>query len=218
MDPLPPPSSLPPPTEPSGHGFTGPLLVWLLLQATTLLVAVARLPLAADYPQPAELMAAHVMAAVQVIVASLLTPYLLRDVAATIAVTCSVWPFLALAGVLSEAEPVRVLAAAGYVSVWLLALAAWVLALPERARWAAVAAATILSIGLPALCYLRADFTSGGSFDAQWCGRMSPTLAALRHLKAQPGLIDLALPAAAFMVAVVTKQVQRRRGQVIHSS
>ena len=65
------------------------------------MVSALRVPLAAGYAQPAEMLAAHVMLVTQVSAAGLLFPYLMRSVFSAAAVAATAVPFVVLAGVLS---------------------------------------------------------------------------------------------------------------------
>ena len=209
--------------RPEGHvrtALSGPVITWLSVQLIAILVSTARVPLAAKYPQPAELLAVHVMVIVQLTAAALLAPYLMRTRPAAVAVIVAAWPFTVIAGVLSAAEPGRLVAAGAWVSLWLLALAGWCWALPRRAQPVVVAVATLLALGPPVLWYLRAEF--GGDADAlgqspTWT-HFTPTAGALARLAGEGAWWAWSIPLLVCTLAVVTGFSLRRRDQVIHSS
>jgi hypothetical protein len=208
--------NLAPPHQPAIRPLTGPLLLWLLIQVAALLLAAARVPLAAQYPAPAEMLAAHVVAVVQVTAAAVLAPYLLRDVAAFAAAVATVWPFLVLAGALSATSSTTLAVAAAYVTAWLVALSAANLALPAPSRHWTVAAATVLTTGAAALGYLNAEF--GGAADHAWV-RMLPPLAVLHQLDSgTTRWTDWVLPAAIATAAAARLMLRRRHAEVIHRS
>ena len=214
-----------PPERGAPQDLPGPLLLWLLLQMGALTLSAARVPLAADYAQPAEMVAAHVMLVTQVTAASLLFPYLMRTAPSAAAVCATSIPFVVMAGNLSAAPAAGVIAAAGFLTLWLAALAAWRFALRGRAwRQSAAGAAALISIGTLILFYLRLEFgAAGGGADdpgalaAAW-SVVSPPLGALRQLSHPLDLRPWALPAALLAAGVATGFLLRRRGQVIHSS
>src|SRR3954466_14941902 len=130
-------------THSSSPALTGPLLLWLVIQLIALIVATARVPLAAGYPQPAELLAPHVTVVVQTIAAALLFPYLLSSWSVAIVVIATTWPFVILSGLLSPVPGDGLVSTAGFVSGWLLTLASLNRALPHRARPFAAAGAAV---------------------------------------------------------------------------
>lgn len=192
--------------------MTGPLLMWLLVQLLALLVAAFRVPLAAGYRQPGDLLAAHVMVVAQVTIAALVFPYLMRSGPAAIAVVCSAWPLVVIAGVLSGTPTAGIVAAAGYVTAWLLALGALNAALPERFRPLGVATVTLLSVGVLIVLYLDVEFGGGNGV---WKS-LSPPLAALRQVSGDASARDWLLPATAATVATAVAFLRRRSRQVIH--
>ena len=196
----------------SDHGITGPLLPWLIIQLLALLLATARVPLAARYPQPAELLAAHVMVVVQLTAAALLMPYLLRNWAAAVAVIVTAWPFLVLGGVLSALPTARLTALGGFVTAWLIAFALVNLTAPDAWRlWACAAAAVGTSGGL-VLTHLSEEF---GGRDTTWLSWLPP-LAALRQVNDQFRILDWALPAALSVICAGVLLLRTRSSHVIH--
>jgi hypothetical protein len=140
---------------------TGPLFFWLLLQVGVLALAAGRVPLAARYSSTGERHALDLLMAAQVGLASLLFPWLLRDISAAVMAIASCWPALALAVMLSALKPAALLIAGGYVTLWLAVLTAWRFALAsERSQMIGTAVAATWAIGGPVVWYLRAEFNS----------------------------------------------------------
>ena len=205
------------PAHPAGTsaGITAPLLLWLLVQLLALLLAAGRVPLAAQYPQPAETLAAHVVAVVQVTAAALLMPYLMRDAAASVAVVATAWPFMVLAGVLSALPAARVAAAGASVTAWLVALALVNQSLPSAWQAWGVCLAALLSVGCLTLSYLSAEFQGGA---AGWLRAFPPSVQ-LRQLNGSVNYWNgWAIPAAVAAAATARLIARRRHGQVIHNS
>jgi hypothetical protein len=138
---------------------TWPLLAWLLVQLAALLLAVARVPLAAEYPRAAERLAIYLLLATQILAAAALVPWLLRGWRASILAAACCWPLLAITATLSNVEPSRVLAAGGYLTAWIATLALWnAAASSQRLAFVVNAVASAIAAGGPLLWYLRAEF------------------------------------------------------------
>jgi hypothetical protein len=195
-----------------------------MVQLGALLVACLRVPLAAKSPQPAEVLAAHGVVLAQAVAAALLFPYLLRDRRAALAVVASALPFVALGGVLSGLPVGRVVAAAAYITLWLAALGAVRHAVRPRFHLAAVAIASLVTVGTPLLLYLSVEFGNTDSAAAgtqqvfeRW-SPISPALAALLHLSKHPNWRHWVMPVALLAVSVATLIRARSSRQVIHKS
>jgi hypothetical protein len=202
--------------------LTGPLLIWLLLHLLALLISLLRIPLAAGFPRPAELLAAQVMVITQVTASALLFPWVMRTGTSAIVAVATTWPFLALAAAVSGLPPVRVLAAGTYVTAWMVAWWAWAGWAPVRWRAAAVAVASLLTAGSLALFYLRLEFgpdagAEAGQAAARWAA-LSPPFAALYQLHADPNARQYGIPAVVAGGALACRFFARRSRQVIHSS
>ena len=202
--------------------FTAPLLLWLSLQLLALLTALLRVPLAAQYPQPAELLAAQVMVVVQVTAVALLFPYLLRDVRSVAAVVAATLPFLVLSGAVSGIPAGRLVLAGIYVVSWIVALAAWNVRASTSGRSAGVAAATLLTLGTLVAFYLRLEYAADAAGEpaeqlARWAPA-SPPLAALRLLTNPPRAADWCTPVGVLTTAILWRLAARRSRQVIHSA
>ena len=152
-----------------GHGHTIddarrgphvlPLICWCLVQLAALCVAALRVPLAAKYPDPPELLAVHVMTVTQITAAALLFPDLLADWQTALAVIAAAWPFAALAAALAALSLHRVAPAEMYVTGWLIGLSLWrgVLRGP-RASAHGIAVASAATIGGAIVWYLAIEF------------------------------------------------------------
>jgi len=124
-----------------------------------LLLAVTRVPLAAQYPRAGERLAAYLLLATQVVAAAALMPWLLRGWRTSLLAAACCWPLLGIAAMLSNVAPSRALAAAGYLTAWIAALAIWNAAAPSRRlAFAFSAVASAVAAGGPLLWYLRAEF------------------------------------------------------------
>jgi hypothetical protein len=186
------------------------------------LIALLRVPLAAGYPRPAELLAAQVMLVTQIAASALLFPWLMRAPATAIVVIATSWPFAVLAGAVSGVPAMRLVGAGTYVTAWMLAGWAWVAWAPARSRGAAVAAASLLAMGSLVLFYLWLEFgpepgADVGQAAARWAA-LSPPLATLRLLHDTPHTREYGIPATVVAADLACRFFARRSSQVIHSS
>jgi len=135
------------------------LLAWLAVQLAGLTIAALRLPLAAQYPGPAESHAVPVLLAVQFAWASMLFPRLCRTWQAALAALASGWVMLVLAGALAAWALPALLTCAACLGLWIAALSAWRLALRRsgRALMTAAAVASAWSIGGPLVRYFALE-------------------------------------------------------------
>lgn len=159
--------AIPPANIPKQKSLGPPLFLWLLVQLAGLALAVARVPLAAHFPEPVERLAVGEVLVAQVLGLAMLFPILLRDWLASLAVAASMWPMLLVANLLSDAPLDRVLLAGGYVSLWLAALNVWRTAL--KSAWSQMIGVSIFGLfaaGGPVLWYLGLEFGSGTSLIA----------------------------------------------------
>ena len=187
------------------------MALWLVVQLSVVLMAVLRVPLAAQYPEPAERLAAHLLFGAQVVGAGLLFPYLLRDARCAVQVVASAWPFQLAAGYLAGMAPAALAWPASLVTAWLITLALYAALLRSpRSRALGVAAAALLTLGGGTLRYLRLEFASAG-VDAAPAGgfeNASPllsTLAALDGLGTRPAWVLIATLASAALLALLAK-------------
>jgi hypothetical protein len=194
------------------------VLLWLLVQLAALSVAALGIPLAAKYPQPAEVLATHVMLATQVAAGALHFPYILGDWRTAAGVIAAAWPFAATASVLS-ATPLNTTAAAeAYVSIWLFGLALWCAVLPgPRSKSYGVAVAATLTVGGGCLWYLGREFDPVSSGAVGGNGDLlaaSPLLATLRLLVPQPFRAgSFLIPTAVVAAGLLALLVRRIRGR-----
>jgi hypothetical protein len=136
------------------------MATWLLVQLAALAVAAFRIPLAAAYPQPAELQAVQILLVVQFAWVSILFPALLKSWAMAWVAAASAWVLLILAAALAAWPMSQVVPVAVFLSLWILILATLGAALPWRWQLIASAVATTWILGGPLLEYLRNDVGS----------------------------------------------------------
>lgn len=178
---------------------TGPVFVWLLIQSAALIVALLGLPLSAAYPRNGELLAAQVIVVTQFTAAALLFPYLTQSRGAALAVIAVSWPFILLGGVFSAVAIERMIACAGYLAAWLVALWTWRAAAGAQVRYA-VAITSLLTVGGLILRYLMFEFSAAAADPAShgaanWIS-LSPPLAAIRMLTGPSQPFLWAIPGA----------------------
>jgi hypothetical protein len=149
------------------HSRFGPLLVWLIIQLMTLSIGALRLPLAARSGNEPQHLAFAEMNVVQITVATMLSPILMRE-GMTIIAALSALPFLQFAGFLT-AEPVgtQVIVSSAVV-IWILALGSWMRAIQTmQNRLLAVAILNCFVIGGPVLSYLVAEFSDAQNIPSE---------------------------------------------------
>lgn len=185
-------------------GRTGPLLAWLVVQFALLLLPAFRIPLTAQYPEPAEKLAAHLMLGGQVVASGLLFPFLLRDLRSAVQVMTTALPFQLAAGYLAGLSLGDLAAPAVFVDVWLLVLGFWAACLTSpRLRLLGVAVASCLTLGAGLLRYLRLEFAAPGAppTSIEMLPPLPTTLAAVGGTPTWSGfLVLLGLGAAAIFV------------------
>jgi len=197
--------------------LTGPLLLWLTIQWLALGVALMRVPLAAGYPQPAELLAAHVLVFTQITATALLFPWLMRAAASAIVTIATTWPLLVVAGIVAGVPVARLMDVGCYVTAWMLALWAWTVWAPRRWNGVAVAVASIVTAGSLVLFYLGVEFTSDGREDIGVMAWLSPPLAAMKRIDAPQSARDYGIIAVVVAGAAGCRFIAPRYRQVIHN-
>jgi hypothetical protein len=167
----------------------GPVCIWLAVQMLGLLPAVVSAPLSARFVDPPERLALHEMLIVQACAAGLLFPILLPDLRCTLAIMLTTLPFAQAAGFLSIQPPMHVMAGTAFILIWLAALSPWAQVLaPGRRALLGVAAASVMTIGLPVLGYLHSEFgpAAGSSSAVQAVLTWGPVSGVLAQIAA-PG-------------------------------
>jgi hypothetical protein len=155
-------------TGPSGALSPGTLFVWLILQLIAIAVAAWRIPLAAQYPEPAEFQAIRVLITVQFIGSALLSPVLLRSWQMTLAAACSSGVFILVGALLAGWSLREALPILSYLAAWLLTLFAWVGGRSgEKWRMTIAGIAAAFSAGGPLLWYLGRDLGGSASVDSR---------------------------------------------------
>jgi hypothetical protein len=135
-----------------------PILIWFLIQLAALVLAAFRVPLAAEYPQPAEFHAVQILLVAQFAWVTMLFPSLLRTWMMTLIVICAGWTMLIMAGALSAWAIADVLPLGTFLSLWIVSLGLMRAALPWNWQMIASAIASAYVIGGPLVWYLRSDF------------------------------------------------------------
>lgn len=187
---------------------TAPLALWLALQLAAILIAVLRVPLAAQYPEPAEQMAIYLLSGTQVIAAGLMFPFFLRDGRCAVIIV-SGWPFLLAAGYLAGMTPTALLLPAAFISTWLATLALWATASrTPRERMTAAAMVSFLTLGGAVLRYLRLEFAvlqNPSGFRIESISPLLSTWAAVEQSNALPGWLLLAVLTLAGVAMLVLR-------------
>jgi hypothetical protein len=207
---------------PSNAISLAPILIWLLIELGALLLAAFRIPLAAEYPQPAEFYAVRVLLVVQFAWATMLFPSLLRTWAMTLIALCAAWVMLMLAAALSAWHIADVLPVAAFLSLWIVALGMIRAALPWKWQMVAAGLASTYVIGGALLWYLQSDF--GASlpvepaigFGPLWIGASMP-----QNLpqKAWWGQVGIGLfTAVIFSASIYRKSARRARPRHIETT
>jgi hypothetical protein len=181
-----------------------PVLTWLLVQLAALVVAALRVPLAAEYPQPAEFYAVRVLLATQFAWATMLFPSLLRTGSMVGVAISSAWVMLVFAAALAAWPIAGVLEVAAFLTLWICILAMVRAALPWRWQLIASAIASTYVIGGPLLWYLQSDLgTSSPVESGMGFGPLSIGVTAARNLPrtAWWGEVGIGLVAAAALLA-----------------
>lgn len=193
----------------ASRSFTAPLFLWLLVQLAALGIAAARLPFCAGLHRTVEQYAIGEMLAMQIVAASMLFPFLLRDWRSTLALIVTSAPYLLMAGFLS-ATPLATLTVLWiYLTLWLLTLALWRSVLLPRRFLPAIAIVNLLVLGIPICHYLHAEYSTGAW--PLWLTGATPLTAALT-LIASPRLIPpLWLPVVILLFAGAALRLHRAR-------
>jgi hypothetical protein len=185
-----------------------------LIQLAALALAAFRVPLAAQYPQPAEFQAVRVMLAAQFSALAILFPWLIRTWASAVAVIASAWAMLIAAAALSAWESREVLLIGTFLSCWIA-----VFAIISRLRLRPMLVIAIVSayvIGGPLLWYVQLDLGFSTHLDSTMA--FGPLLAALstpRHLPPSIWIqtaVTLAISLAAWTIISFRRKNGSRSG------
>lgn len=137
--------------------------MWLVLQVVALSLAAFRVPLAAQYPQPAEFQAIRLMLAVQFGTLAVMHPWLLRNWATAIAILASAWVMLSMAALLSAWAILDSLPVSIFLTLWIVDFALLARIRLARSRLVVTGLASAYVIGGPLLWYLGLEFASASS-------------------------------------------------------
>lgn len=140
------------------------LLIWLTLQWVGLALAAARVPLAAEYPQPAEFHAVQMLLVIQFTTSAILSPILCKGWKISLGAVASGWVMLLAAAFLAGWASWTILPAGALIGLWLAGLWLWMGAAPP-ARWKGIvaSAASCYAAGGVLLWYLRLDLNPGAT-------------------------------------------------------
>ncbi len=122
------------------HPPLAPILFWLLLQFIALAIPALRIPLYAKPGATPELFAFAAILLTQIIVVTLLFPWLLRDAQTATAVALSGIPMLWFAGSLSAVSQGSIVVSAAGATAWIIALVALRSAVPSSGSLAILVA------------------------------------------------------------------------------
>lgn len=140
----------------------GTLLIWLLVQWAALALAALRVPLAAQYTQPAELYAVGLLLAAQLASSAILAPMLCRGWHMTGSALACGCVMLLIAAAVAGWELSWAFAVMGILATWLVALWLWNgTAKVPRTRAIIGACAATYVIGSALLWYFRLEATGG---------------------------------------------------------
>jgi hypothetical protein len=159
-------ASVPPPaqSDPSRSSSTAQLIVWLGTQLAVLTIAAARLPLAARYPQPAEQLTPNLLLSAQLIMASLLFPWMLRGARCIAQILAAALPFQLASAYLAGTSAREVAGAVAYVDSFVIVLGLWSPVLRSSLTQSlGIALASCVTLGGGMLRYLRVEYSGGSS-------------------------------------------------------
>jgi hypothetical protein len=186
----------------------GPLLLWFVVQLAALLLSALRVPLAAQFPQPAEFQAVRVLLAIQFAWVAIVFPMLLINWRMAVLALASAWVMLALAAGLSAWTFTLVLPAAGYLAVWIIVLWTWRAGLVSAGQqsFAAAVMATYF-IGGALLWYVQLDFGVTSPAPASLVnGPLLMIVANPQHPPAGGWILAAVMEAAALIVLMVWRR------------
>ena len=132
------------------------------MQWGALALAALRVPLAAQYPQPAEFQTVRLLLAVQFVGSAILFPMLCRGWGMTAATIASACVLLLIGSALSGWELASALPMMAVPAIWIAALWLWHGALPQRRARAVIAAcAATYVLGGALLWYFQLEAIGG---------------------------------------------------------
>lgn len=208
------PTASPAQPDSTPQSLTAPLAIWLLVQLGVIALAAARVPLAAQYPEPAEWFAPHLLLSTQILVASLLFPLLLRDARCAAAIIATAIPFQVAAAYLAGLSAREIVLPSALADAWLIALALWPpLLQTRRARAVGVGLATFVALGVALLHYVRLEFsaTPETGFAPERVSPLLTTVTSLGNISSfwsfAPSVV---IAAVAFILLAARKKLRNR--------
>ncbi len=154
-------------------------LVWSAAQVGVLALMAWRVPLSASFPEPIEDASLIAMVLVQLILATVMCPILLKSVQDWAHAIAVALPMIMLAGLLADTSVDRAILAMVSVGLWL-----GVIQRIARVKWDAlrtplIAVMLLLSAGAPVLLYLSHEFVRPSITLDGAISWISPTLGAI---------------------------------------
>jgi hypothetical protein len=189
----------------------GPLSIWLLVQLAAIALAALRVPLAAEYPQPAEFFAVNLLLATQFAWVAILFPWLLRSWSMTIIAAASAWIMLLMAAAMAAWSMRDVIAPAAYVTLFIVLLTLLRFGLSRHGQLFASAIVSTYVIGGPLVWYLQLDLgASQRHDDVVMFGPLLPALLDPRHLLLSGWIVLFAIGGFALIGCMIQMGVKKR--------
>lgn len=198
------------------------LCVWLGVQVLAIFLAAHQVSFSAWRVVPTDATAPQVMLVLQISLGGMLVPFLHRHRAVLTCAVVSVFPFILLAGILAEREPVTLITSVLMVVVWLTGLGMlgrWSRSIEklespstktvDPAGWVA-AGATLWSVGGSALWYLARDADA----PAPHALFFGPIVTILHPTNLSAWLVM----GAPTLLGLMVRLIKQRTKQVIHHS
>jgi hypothetical protein len=199
-----------PPIDPA-HASAAPLLLWISIQLLVTILAAARVPLAARYPEPAEQLAPHLLLGAQVVAAAVLFPFLLGGWRVAVKVVAVAIPFQLAAGLLAGFDVASLATSAAIVTLWIVALSLWAAVLrSEKSRAIGIALASCLTLGAGMIHYLRLEFDPATATPKAF-ELASPLFTALGSIDASPPREGWILLISILMAGFVATLIRARQ-------
>jgi hypothetical protein len=190
-----------------------PILIWGFIQIALLAICVGRVPLWAHHPYPRESLALPVMWCGQIIFCSLCFPVLMPDARMAVAVISMTIPFNELTGLLSNCSQIILLKGFSCFSVW--SIGVWALGRlleSSQSRLAAIAVATLISVGGTIFDYLRWEQVANSPTPEAFRPiSLLPKLCAISSADSSPPWIAAGLPILAFLSIHGFMVIKRQR-------
>lgn len=186
------------------------LAFWMIAQVAALALAAGRFPLSAHFFEPAERMAVEELLIIQLVVASLTFPLLLRSAYGSFVTMITAIAMIFLANALSRYPLRQLVSSLVYLEACLLAMAIWAHLLRNlRSQLIDVCVSGGLTVFMTALWYLSREYRPDAP---DWLQYFSPISAVIRLLDESGKIWAFAsLPATFLLVGIVIRAARRTR-------